>query len=93
MSKYADSLYSDAGNVWIAVGAHEDNEWNTRFGIKTVLRHPLYQSINSFDHDFALLELDGIAEINDNVRPVCAPTADVDVGWKAVTTGWGTGKK
>ncbi len=87
-----DSLVSDAGRVWAAVGAHKDADWHTRFGVKTVLIHPLHASITSFDHDFALLELNGTAEINDNVRPVCAPSADVDVGWKAVTTGWGNGK-
>jgi secreted trypsin-like serine protease len=77
--------------VFIAVGAHEDNQWLNRFGIRTIRRHYDYTS-NNFHHDFALIELDGTATIDENVRPVCQPSLDVDEGWKAVTTGWGTGE-
>ncbi|CAK0811973.1 unnamed protein product [Prorocentrum cordatum] len=57
--------------------------------VKRVIPHPLYNAQDD-SHDFALVELEDAAPLNDCIGVACLPTEDVAVGEECFITGWGT---
>lgn len=75
----------------VAVGLHRIKDTPPeQFKIKRVVRHPEYQSQNSFDHDYALIELDGTSSFTPIQLNGDGGVLDPLDGYMSVTAGWGT---
>ncbi|XP_037299523.1 serine protease snake isoform X3 [Manduca sexta] len=64
-----------------------DNSPN-KYGIKTIIKHPGYQSPNKYN-DIALLELDRRVHLDEYTVPACLPVSDHMKDDVAMATGWG----
>lgn len=77
------------------VGEHDlsQNEGSEQtLSIRRIITHPSYDD-NTVSHDFALLELDTEATLNDEARTICLPSASMDMredGKVFMVAGWGT---
>uniref|UniRef100_A0A3Q1GSD3 ST14 transmembrane serine protease matriptase b n=1 Tax=Acanthochromis polyacanthus TaxID=80966 RepID=A0A3Q1GSD3_9TELE len=85
--------YSQA-NQWEALlGLHvqsQTNEWTVRRNIKRIIAHRDYNTV-TYDNDIALMELDTDVTLNQNIFPICLPSASYQfpAGQEAWITGWG----
>ena len=61
----------------------------TTYGVQRIIPHESYNS-QTFDNDFALLELDQEVDMGECIATVCLPEAEVPVGAECFITGWGT---
>jgi len=80
------------GSFVVVAGSH--NQYTTdaaevTLAVKGVISHPLYDDID-MSYDFALVELEDDAPLNDCIGVACLPTEDVAVGEECSITGWGT---
>lgn len=68
----------------------QTNEWTVRRNIRRIIAHRDYNAFN-YDNDIALMELDANVTLNQNIWPICLPSATYDfpVGQEAWITGWG----
>ena len=58
--------------------------------IDKIILHPNYNpSVTNLDYDVALIKLKEPITFNNDVRPVCLPTADFEPGTNCYVTGWG----
>ncbi|XP_030589843.1 suppressor of tumorigenicity 14 protein homolog [Archocentrus centrarchus] len=85
--------FSQADQWEALLGLHEQsqtNKWTVRRGVKRIIAHPDYDHL-SYDHDITLMELDANVNLNQNIWPICLPSAthDFPEGEEAWITGWG----
>ncbi|KAM3872280.1 suppressor of tumorigenicity 14 protein homolog [Diretmus argenteus] len=89
----AKQKYSRA-DLWEAMlGLHvqsQNNKWTVKRNVKQIIPHPAYNH-QTYDNDIALMELDSNITLNQNIWPICLPTATYDfpAGKAAWITGWG----
>lgn len=89
--------YSQA-NQWEAfLGLHvqsQTNEWTVKRNVKRIIAHPNYNRL-TYDNDIALMELDANVTLNQNIWPICLPSATYDfpAGREAWITGWGANRE
>ena len=58
--------------------------------VKKVFVHPNYVG-DTFDNDFALMELDSPVTFQEHILPICLPPEENDyVGGVATVAGWGS---
>ncbi|KAM4610158.1 suppressor of tumorigenicity 14 protein homolog [Polymixia lowei] len=85
--------YSRA-DLWEALlGLHiqsQTNKWTVKRNVKQIIPHPGYKP-QTYENDLALMELDTPVTLNQNIWPICLPTAthDFPAGKAAWITGWG----
>ena len=87
----------NGGNWGVMVGEHRttDSSDGTRHTKCRHVNHPLYRSINSIDHDFAIVHLDNPVQFGARAVPACLPTSASHGGGflddKTLTvSGWGS---
>ncbi|CAJ1085632.1 suppressor of tumorigenicity 14 protein homolog isoform X1 [Xyrichtys novacula] len=85
--------YSQADQWEALLGLHvqsQTSEWTVRRNIRRIIAHADYNSF-TFDNDIALMELDTNVTLNQNIWPICLPSATYDFppGQEAWITGWG----
>jgi len=76
----------------VVAGSHSQYSTDSAeeaLAVKAVHSHPLYDASET-SHDFALVELEDDAPLNDCIGVACLPTEDVAVGEECFITGWGT---
>lgn len=88
-----DKKYSQADQWEALLGLHvqsQTNEWTVRRNVKRIISHGNYNTV-TFDNDIALMELDGDVALNQNIYPICLPSASYQVpaGQEAWISGWG----
>ena len=68
----------------------QTNQWTVRSKLRRIIAHRDYNPFN-YDNDIALMELDANVTLNQNIWPICLPSAthDFPVGQEAWITGWG----
>ncbi|XP_035513490.1 suppressor of tumorigenicity 14 protein homolog [Morone saxatilis] len=86
--------YSQADQWEALLGLHvqsQTNELTVRRNVRRIIAHQDYNSL-TYDNDIALMELDAIVTLNQNIWPIClpSPTYDFPAGQVAWITGWGT---
>ncbi|XP_078144179.1 suppressor of tumorigenicity 14 protein homolog [Centroberyx gerrardi] len=85
--------YSQADQWEALLGLHiqsQTNQWTVKRNVKRIVAHPAYDTVK-YDNDIALMELDADVPLNQNVWPICLPTAThhFPAGTAAWITGWG----
>uniref|UniRef100_H2ZSM9 Peptidase S1 domain-containing protein n=1 Tax=Latimeria chalumnae TaxID=7897 RepID=H2ZSM9_LATCH len=94
-------------NTWLVSAAHcfekytDPSRWTARMGtirktggtvvnINRIIVHENYDT-NTNDYDVAVLELSSPVAFDDNIQPVCLPSAEqtFDVGITCTISGWG----
>ncbi|KAL0994041.1 hypothetical protein UPYG_G00117040 [Umbra pygmaea] len=66
------------------------NKWTVKKNLKQIIQHIGYNR-DSYDNDIALMELDTPVTLNQNIWPICLPSAthDFPAGKEVWITGWG----
>nr|XP_046172952.1 ST14 transmembrane serine protease matriptase b [Oncorhynchus gorbuscha] len=69
----------------------QTNKWTLKKNLKQIIQHPGYHA-QTYDNDIALMELDSPVTLNQNIWPICLPTARhyFPAGKPVWITGWGT---
>ncbi|XP_049920397.1 suppressor of tumorigenicity 14 protein homolog [Epinephelus moara] len=85
--------YSQADQWEALLGLHvqsQTNEWTVRRNVRRIIAHKDYNGF-TYDNDIALMELDANVTLNQNIWPICLPSATYDfpAGQDAWITGWG----
>uniref|UniRef100_UPI0037E8B79A suppressor of tumorigenicity 14 protein homolog n=1 Tax=Semicossyphus pulcher TaxID=241346 RepID=UPI0037E8B79A len=85
--------YSHADQWEALLGLHvqsQTSEWTVRRNVRRIIAHPDYNAF-TYDNDIALMELDSNVTLNQNIWPICLPSATYDfpAGREAWITGWG----
>ncbi|XP_034392313.1 suppression of tumorigenicity 14b [Cyclopterus lumpus] len=85
--------YSQADQWEVLLGLHvqsQTNEWTVRRSVKRIVAHSDYNTV-TYDNDIAVMELDANVTLNQNIWPICLPSASYDfpAGREAWITGWG----
>ncbi|XP_054465481.1 suppressor of tumorigenicity 14 protein homolog [Anoplopoma fimbria] len=85
--------YSQADQWEALLGLHvqsQTNEWTVRRNLRRIVAHRDYNTF-TYDNDIALMELDANVTLNQNIWPICLPSATYDfpAGQEAWITGWG----
>lgn len=85
--------YSQADQWEALLGLHVQsltNEWTVRRNVRRIIAHGDYNPL-SYNNDIALMELDSNVTLNQNIWPICLPSATYDfpAGQEAWITGWG----
>ncbi|XP_056279708.1 suppressor of tumorigenicity 14 protein homolog isoform X2 [Pseudoliparis swirei] len=85
--------YSQADQWEVLLGLHEQSqtsEWTVRRGVRRIVAHGDYNTV-TYDNDIAVMELDANVTLNQNIWPICLPSASYDfpAGREAWITGWG----
>ncbi|KAL6119000.1 st14 [Pungitius sinensis] len=85
--------YSQADQWEALLGLHvqsQTNEWTVRRKVRRIIAHADYNSF-TYDNDLAMMELDANVALNQNIWPICLPSATYDfpAGREAWITGWG----
>lgn len=88
-----DRRYSQADQWEALLGLHvqsQTNEWTVRRNVRRIIAHRHYNT-DTYDNDIALMELDADVTLNQNIFPICLPSASyqVQAGQEAWITGWG----
>uniref|UniRef100_A0A3B3XVV6 Peptidase S1 domain-containing protein n=1 Tax=Poecilia mexicana TaxID=48701 RepID=A0A3B3XVV6_9TELE len=82
---------ADRWDAWLGLHAQgQSNQWTERRKVKRIVVHPDYDRV-SLDGDIALMELEPDLILNQNIWPVCLPSAahHFPAGQEAWITGWG----
>ncbi|XP_059189470.1 ST14 transmembrane serine protease matriptase b [Centropristis striata] len=85
--------YSHADQWEALLGLHvqsQTSEWTVRRNVRRIIAHTDYNSF-TYNNDIALMELDSNVTLNQNIWPICLPSATYDfpAGKEAWITGWG----
>ncbi|XP_068588278.1 ST14 transmembrane serine protease matriptase b [Cebidichthys violaceus] len=85
--------YSQADQWEALLGLHvqsQTNEWTVRRNVKRIIAHRDYNPF-TYDNDIAVMELSANVTLNQNIWPICLPSATYDfpAGREAWITGWG----
>ncbi|KAK9514688.1 hypothetical protein VZT92_025384 [Zoarces viviparus] len=85
--------YSQADQWEVLLGLNvqsQTNEWTVRRNVKRIVAHPDYNPF-TYDNDIAVMELNADVTLNQNIWPICLPSATYDfpAGREAWITGWG----
>ncbi|XP_043993173.1 suppressor of tumorigenicity 14 protein homolog [Gambusia affinis] len=81
----------DRWEAWLGLHAQgQSNQWTVQRKVKRIVVHPHYNRV-SLDSDIALMELEPDLVLNQNIWPVCLPSAThhFPAGQEAWITGWG----
>uniref|UniRef100_A0A3B5QSP6 ST14 transmembrane serine protease matriptase b n=1 Tax=Xiphophorus maculatus TaxID=8083 RepID=A0A3B5QSP6_XIPMA len=82
---------ADRWDAWLGLHAQgQSNRWTVQRKVKRIVVHPDYDRV-SLDSDIALMELEPDLVLNQNIWPVCLPSAShhFPAGQEAWITGWG----
>uniref|UniRef100_A0A3B3TML2 Suppression of tumorigenicity 14b n=1 Tax=Poecilia latipinna TaxID=48699 RepID=A0A3B3TML2_9TELE len=82
---------ADRWDAWLGLHAQgQSNQWTEQRKVKRIVVHPDYDRV-SLDGDIALMELEPDLILNQNIWPVCLPSAahHFPAGQEAWITGWG----
>ncbi|XP_027867180.1 suppressor of tumorigenicity 14 protein-like isoform X1 [Xiphophorus couchianus] len=82
---------ADRWDAWLGLHAQgQSNRWTVQRKVKRIVVHPDYDRV-SLDSDIALMELEPDLVLNQNIWPVCLPSAShhIPAGQEAWITGWG----
>ncbi|XP_046620350.1 atrial natriuretic peptide-converting enzyme-like isoform X1 [Neodiprion virginianus] len=86
--------HSDVSGWTIQLGItrrHAHTYLGQKVKVKRVVPHPNYNLGVAHDNDVALFQLDSRVQFHDHLRPVCLPTADMELtpGTLCTVIGWG----
>lgn len=78
------------GRGRVVVGLHKLSDAAPEvFKIKRAIKHPKYQQRNSYDYDFALIELDGVSRFEPAILDGREVHDIIPEGMMSTTIGWG----
>ncbi|KAJ8670591.1 hypothetical protein QAD02_001850 [Eretmocerus hayati] len=88
--------HSDVSGWTIQLGItrrHAHSYLGRKMKVKRVVPHPNYNFIIAHDNDVALFQLEHRVEFHEHLRPVCLPSANIELAPGTVCTVIGWGKK